>query len=211
LAEEPDTLHEPPHPLVAALAEALPAGSRVLLVGVGNGRHIPPLLEANLHVDAVEEDAGRATAATERFAGEPSVRVVRARYDGPIPFLLDYDGVVSTHALLHGSPSTIAASLAAIGNRMRRNALFHLTLGSIRDACCGGGVKIDDATWAAESGPESGVPHVFFDEKAARALLSDWNVLSLDERSASETAGRWAHAPAETATMIHWFARLKLR
>lgn len=210
MAEEPDTLHEPPHPLVAALAEALRAGSRVLVVGVGNGRHIPPLLKAGLHVDVVEEDAGRATTATERFTGEPSVRVERAGYDGPIPFLRDYDGVVATHALLHGSPSTIAASLAAISKRMRRNALFHLTLGSSRDPRCGSGVMIDDATWAPESGPESGVPHVFFDEKAARALLSDWNVLSLDERSAAESAGRWVHAPAETATMIHWFARLKL-
>ena len=211
MAEEPDTLREPPHPLVAALAEALPAGSRVLLVGVGRGRHIPPLIEASLRVDVVEEDAGRAPAAAERFAGEPRVRVARAGYAGPMPFAPDYDGAVSTHALLHGSPSTIAASLAAIGDRMRSGALFHLTLGAIRDPRYGGGVMLGDATWAAESGPEIGVPHAFFDENAARALLSGWNILSLDERSAAETAGRWAHSPAETATIVHWFARLKRR
>ena len=211
MADEPDTLREPPHPLVVALAEGLPAGSRVLVVGVGSGRHIPPLLEASFHVDVVEEDAGRATTAAERFAGEPRVRVARAGYAGSMPFALDYDGAVSTHALLHGSPPTIAVSVAAIGHRMRPGALFHLTLGSIRDPRCGGGVMIDDATWAAESGPESGVPHAFFDENAARALLSEWDILSLDERSAAETAGRWAHARAETATMIHWFARLKRR
>jgi SAM-dependent methyltransferase len=67
----------------------------------------------------------------------------------------------------------------------------------------------DDATWAADSGPEAGVPHAYFDEKAARQLLSGWNVVALEERSAAETAGRWTHSAAETATMVHWFARLE--
>jgi hypothetical protein len=184
LAEGPDTLREPPHPLVGALIEALPRGSRVLVVGVGNGRHIPPLTAAGFAVDAVD-DLGLA-----------------AR---------EYDGAISTHALLHGSPATIAASLATIGGALRPGGLFHLTLGSTKDPRCGHGVMIDDATWAAQSGPERRVPHAFFDERPARELLGNWEILALDERSAAETAGRWAHSPSERATIVHWFARLKRR
>jgi len=184
LAEGPDTLREPPHPLVGALIEALPRGSRVLVVGVGNGRHIPPLSEAGFAVDAVDD------------------LDLAAR---------EYDGAVATHALLHGSPVTIAELLAAIEARMRAGGLFFLTLGSTKDPRYGRGVMIDHATWAAESGAERGVPHAFFDERSGRALLAGWNVLSLEERSAAETAGRWAHSPAEMATIVHWFARLARR
>jgi hypothetical protein len=185
LAEGPDTLRETPHPLVRALIETLPPGSRVLVVGVGNGRHIPPLTEAGFTVDAVDDLNSAARS--------------------------EYDGAIATHALLHGSPLTIAELLAAIEARMRAGGLFHLTLGSTKDPRYGRGVMIDDATWAAESGPERGVPHAFFDERSARALLAGWNVLSLDERSAAETAGRWAHSPNERAMIVHWFARLARR
>jgi hypothetical protein len=177
---------------VAALIAALPTGSRVLLVGVGSGRHIPPLLEAGFRVDALDE---------------PTLRAV---VDGE-PLFGEFDGAISTHALLHGTPDAIAAALGAIGARLQAGAPFHLTLGSTADPRFGTGTRIDDATWAAFTGPEAGVPHAYFDEDGVRRLLADWDVLDLERRSAAQTAGRWAHQPDELATIVHWFARIARR
>jgi len=192
VAESHGTLREPPHPLVGALIAALPADSRVLLVGVGSGRHIPPLLKAAFRVDALDEATLRAVVDGEPFSGE-------------------FDGAVSTHALLHGTPGAIAAALGAIGARLRAGAPFHLTLGSTADPRFGTGTRVDDATWSALTGPEAGVPHAYFDEVGVRVLLADWDVLALEARSAAATAGRWAHRPDELATMVHWFARIARR
>lgn len=192
MAEGHGTLHEPPHPLAGALIVALPAGSRILLAGVGSGRHIPPLLEAGFRVDALDEASLRAVVEGEPFPG-------------------GFDGALSTHALLHGTPDAIAAARGAIGERLNPGAPFHLTLGSSADPRFGAGTRIDDATWSASTGPEAGVPHAYFDEGGARRLLVDWDVLALEARSAAETAGRWAHQPDELATMVHWFARIARR
>jgi hypothetical protein len=192
VAEGHGTLIEPPHPLVGALIAALPSGSRVLLIGVGSGRHIPPLLQAGFRVDVLDEDSMRTIVDGEPFNG-------------------GFDGALSTHALLHGTPESIQAALRAIGDRLRDGAPFHLTLGSKADPRFGAGTRIDDATWAAPAGTEAGVPHAYFDEGEVRALLIDWDVLDLEQRNAAETAGRWAHRPSELATMVHWFARIARR
>jgi hypothetical protein len=206
LSDEP-TMRGTPHPLVAALIDAVPARSRILLLGVGSGRHIPPLLAANLRIDVLEEDAKRAGAASARFAADDRVRVAHGRYDEPPPFDATYDGALSTHALLHGRPETVAAVLATLASAMRPGAPLHVTLGSRRDPRFGAGTPFDEATRVATTGTEAGIPHAYFDEVSARRLLSDWEILSLEERSAAETAGRWAHNPSELESMVHWFVR----
>jgi SAM-dependent methyltransferase len=210
LTEGP-TLQGSAHPLASALAGALPSGARVLLLGVGSGRHIPPLLEAGFAIDVVEDDRARAEAAIARFAGEPRVRIARLSEAGDLPFDATYDGALTTHALLHGTPDRIAASLAAVTTRLRPGAPFHLTLGSRNDPRFATGIALDEATRVTTEGAEAGVPHAYFDEAGARLLLADWEILALDERSAAETAGRWAHAPGELETMVHWFARVARR
>jgi hypothetical protein len=200
-----------PHPLVTALLDAVPAGGRVLLLGVGSGRHVPPLLAGDLRIDVVDDEADRARAAAARFAGDARVRIEQARYDSPLPFDATYDGALTTHALLHGTPATIAAVLQVVSARMRPAAPFHLTLGSRRDPRFESGTALDDSTRVAADGAEAGIPHAYFDEAGARRLLSGWEILSLEERSAAETAGRWAHAPSELASMVHWFARVTIR
>jgi hypothetical protein len=210
LSDEP-TLQGTPHPLVAALIDAVPSRSRVLLLGVGSGRHIPPLLAADLRIDVLEEDAERAGVAVARFSADDGVRIAHGRYDLTPPFDATYDGALSTHALLHGRPQTVAAVLAAVADRMRPDAPLHVTLGSRRDPRFGAGMALDEATRVAASGTEAGIPHAYFDETSARLLLSGWEILSLEERSAAETAGRWAHNPSELESMVHWFARVTRR
>jgi hypothetical protein len=201
-------MNEPAHPLAQALAHELATRehpARVLILGIGSGRNIPPLAAIGAFVDVIEEEAGRAVTAAQRFAATPRVRLVRASYAGPYPFSFGYDAALATHALLHGTRGHVAASLAAVRNRLRQGAPFYLTLGSAADPRCATGRRVDNGVWAAYDGPEAGVPHLYLTEPEVRRLLSGFNILSLQESSAAESAGRWAHTAEEAASLVHWF------
>jgi hypothetical protein len=205
---------ERPHPLAEALAQTLaarPEPARALLLGLGSGRNLPPLVAAGVYVDAVEQDAERALAAARRFAATPRTRIVRASYTGPYPFSFGYDGALSTHALLHGTRASVAAAVAAARNRLRAGAPFFLTLGSTADPRFGTGLRIDESSWAPADGSEAGVAHLYLDEQGARELLAGFDVRSLVESSAAETAGRWAHGEAEAVRLVHWFVEAHKR
>jgi SAM-dependent methyltransferase len=201
-------MNEPAHPLADELARELssrPRPARILIVGIGSGRNVPPLIAAGAIVDAVEEDAERAGAAARRFAETPRVRVVRAAYSGPYPFSFGYDAALSTHAFLHGTRAGVAASLAAVRNRLRPGGSLFLTLGSAADPRCGTGRGIEPGVWAELDGPEAGIPHLYLTEPEARTILAGFAIRSLSEAAAAETAGRWAHTEAEAARLVHWF------
>jgi len=197
-----------PHPLARRIAEALAAHgrpTRVLLLGIGNGRNLPVLLAAGARIDALEEDPERLRAAAARFAAEPRLRLVRGRYEEAIPLGGGFDAALSTHALLHGTPEAVARAVAAVRNRLAPGAPFFATLGSTADPRYGAGERVAPGTFAAVAGPERGVPHAFFDENSARALFAGFDLRALERTDAHESAGRWAHSEAEAASIIHWF------
>ncbi len=201
----------PPHPFACELAEVLRGATapRVLLLGFGNGRNLPPFTRAGIRVDAVEEDPDRARDAAERTAAQPLVRVARCRFVGPYPYAGGFDGALATSAFLHGTAATVGAALAAVAARLRPRAPFYATFGSTRDPRFGRGARVDAATYAATDGPEAGVPHVFFDEARLREALGAFVELDLREGSAAETAGRWAHAADDAGDLRHWFVRAR--
>ena len=206
---------EPPsaHPLAVALAARLDTrepGARVLLLGFGSGRNLPPLRAASLCVTVVEDDPGRARDAAARFAGDRTVRVINAGYAAPDVSEAPFAGALSTHALLHGRPVDVAATIGAVRGYLKAGGLFFTTLGSVGDPRFGHGRRIDDRTYAAETGAEVGVPHAFFDRAAVRELFAGFVIESMVEGSAAETAGRWAHAQAEATSLVHWFVRAAL-
>jgi hypothetical protein len=198
-----------PHPLARDLAGCLEADARVLLLGVGSGRNVPPLLAAGARVDVVEEDPERARAAVDRFAGDGRVRVVRARYAGPIPFAGGFAAALTTHALQHGSLGGVTGAVAAVRSRLAPGAPFFLTLGSKRDPRFASGRRIAPNVAAPLDGSEAGVAHVYLDEPEVRAVLAGFEIESANEASAAETAGRWAHPGAEADGLVHWFVRAR--
>jgi len=216
-----DTPGATPEPSAHVLAHELAARitaerdatpfARILMLGIGSGRNLAPLLAAGLCIDVVEDDPERARAAATRFASEPRVRVARARYAGPYPFEGRHAAALSTHALLHGDARAVAAALAAVRNRLGAGAPLYATLGSTRDPRFGAGRRIDDATFAPSNGAEAGVAHVYFDERGLRALLCDFEVESLAEVAAAEHVGRWAHDSGDAAHIVHWFVRATAR
>jgi SAM-dependent methyltransferase len=202
------------HPLARSLLEAsviTVTPRNVVVFGAGSGRNIAPLLSAGWYVDVLEEAPERAREVASRFGAEARLRVVLGSYVEPIAGASAYDAGLSTHALLHGSRERVVAALGAAARALRPGAPFFFTLGSTADPRFGKGRRIDAQTWAAETGSEAGVPHVYFDEDGVRSLLGEFELLSLERHAGADSVGRWAHTDDEAERILHWFVRARTR
>lgn len=191
LSPQPDDLRRP-HPLAQALIERLGSGSnaRILELGSGRGRNTAALRAAGFEVQAIADGALRAPLETGRE---------------------HFDAALSTHGLLHGTPSIIAALVSAAAQALKPSAPFYATFASKRDARFGSGERVDENTYAPLSGDEAGVPHVYYDGAALRRLLEPaFSIETLEEVDAGAIVGRWAHAQAPAGT-VHWFLRARKR
>jgi hypothetical protein len=200
-----------PHPLARALASAVVRDStaRILVLGSGNGRNVTPFTQIGVAVDVLEQDATRSREAAARYTNGTPVRVLAGAYAGPYPFVGGFAGALSTSALLHGTASSVAQSVAAVRAALRPEAPFFCTFGSTRDPRFGKGRRIDRHTFAPESGSEAAVAHAYFDESQVRAMLAGFQIDELTEASAAETVGAWAHTSDEAAAIVHWFVRAR--
>jgi Methyltransferase domain len=167
--------------------------SRVLDFASGSGRNAEALRRAGFSVVAIADDLAASQAplagVTERFSA-----------------------AISTHGLLHGTPSTIAARVRLIAELLYGEGLLYATFGSTRDARFGQGQRIDDWTFAPSQGDERGVAHAYFDRDRLRALLEPhFEVESLKEHSVDEVAGSWAHRERPLSGAAHWFAVARKR
>jgi hypothetical protein len=173
-----------PHPLATALARSLASerpGVRVLVLGAGNGRSLPVLIDAGLEVDAVEADADVSALA------------------GP------YGGVLSTHALLHGTQLSVRERAHALATITIQHGLLHATFGSTSDPRFGVGIAVAGGGWASRDGPEAGIAHAYFDRRGLLEILSGFEVVSADERDVRQMVGRWAHDADPNFPSVHWF------
>jgi hypothetical protein len=173
------------HPLAISLIARLRAmpGARVLEIGAGKGRNTDALRAAGFEIEALADNT-------------------------PIPALDNYyDGALTTHSLLHGTPGTIAASLSAIANALKPGAPLHATFASTLDGRFGKGRRISKHVFAAETGDEAGVPHVYFTSEELRLLLeANYYVESIQETAADDIVGTWAHREPLRG-VVHWFVR----
>lgn len=177
-----------PHPLAAELIERLRATphARVLDLGTGSGRNSAALTAAGYAVQAIADNDVAGFAAGGSF-----------------------DAALSTHALLHGTPQAIAATLQTLTAVLKAQAPLYATFGSKADSRYGKGTRVDEDTFAPESGDEQGVAHAYFDERALRAMLErSFIVESIEEHAVDEIVGTWAHAQRPQGT-VHWFVRAR--
>lgn len=177
-----------PHPLAAQLVERLRSlpDARVLDVGSGSGRNSAAIRAAGHEVREIADE------------GVPDLHV-----EGR------FDAAVSTHALLHGTPGSIANVLCTLAQLLERDAPLYATFGSKADARYGKGTRIDDDAYAPDSGDERGVAHAYFDESALRLLLERWFIVeSIEQHTVDEVVGTWAHAERPQGS-VHWFVRAR--
>ena len=173
------------HPLAISLIARLRAipNARVLEIGAGTGRNTEALRAAGFEIDSIAD--GAPMAARDK----------------------QFDGALTTHALLHGTPGTIAASLEAIASALKPGAPLHATFASTLDSRFGKGRQISKHVFAAEDGDEAGVPHVYFTSEELRSLLNaNYDVEAIQETAADDIVGTWAHREPLRG-IVHWFVR----
>lgn len=176
-----------PHPLALSLIERLQSQphARVLEIGAGSGRNTDALRAAGFPVHAVSDE---------------SVAAFTAQVPG-------FDAALSTHALLHGTPASVARVIREIAGSLSGGAAFYATFASKADARYGKGTRLAEDAYAPDEGDEQGVAHAYFDEAALRELLSRYFVVeAIEEHGVDDIVGRWAHAERPSGS-VHWFAR----
>jgi len=177
-----------PHPLALRAAAALPAGARLLVLGAGSGRSLPPLAQRGLALDIAPADDEALTS-----------------HRGP------FDGVLSTHALLHGTQAGIALRLAALAARLKPAGLFFATFGSSEDPRSGAGIWAPGGGWIPTEGAENGVTHAYFDRPQLERLLAEFEITRVERRDVRAVVGTWAHAKgAVQGPSVHWFVEARL-
>lgn len=173
------------HPLAVALAKRLrnAPNSRILEIGAGNGRNTRFLQDTGFHVTAVADICASLPAVTAP----------------------PYDAALSTHAFLHGTLDAVRTTLDEVFRLLQPNALVYATFGSTHDARYGTGTRLEDHVFAADTGEEAGVPHIYFTAKRLRAALEPHVIVeSLHERNVDAIVGGWAHRQQPRGS-VHWF------
>lgn len=113
---------------------------------------------------------------------------------------------LTTHALLHGTPRSIAEQLSAIARALEPGAPLFATFGSVRDARYGIGETHEPHVYVPLDGDEIGVAHAYFDQERLRALLAPhFTIESMHEVEVDNIAGTWAHTGAPLRGAVHWF------
>jgi len=173
----PEPARRPPHPLALELIERLRDRPGARVLEVGAG-------------------SGRNTRALA------AAGLVLSRLSDARPCAAG----LTTHALLHGTPRSIAEQLAAIARALEPGAPLYATFGSIRDARYGAGDSPEPYVYTPVEGDEAGVAHTYFDEGRLRTLLGPhFTIESAREVDVDEIAGSWAHPSAPLRGAVHWF------
>jgi hypothetical protein len=155
----------------------------VLVLGAGNGRNLPPLATAGLETD------------------------VRAAADGLGGMRGSYAGILSTHALLHGTRARVSERVARAAALLAPGGYLLATFGSCADPRCGSGLFVPGEGWAATDGDEPGVSHAYFDHASLARVLRPFASYRSAERDVSTLVGRWAHTARHDGRVprVHWF------
>ncbi|HEX8805583.1 MAG TPA: hypothetical protein VF741_01495 [Candidatus Aquilonibacter sp.] len=175
--DSPEAVHRPPHPLALALIERLRERPGAPVLEIGAG-------------------SGRNT----RALLEAGLHIGSAPTGGP------YAAALATHALLHGTPASLASKLATIAGVLEPGAALFATFGSTRDARYQTGTLLEPHVYAPNDGDERGVAHAYFDATRLRVLLEpNFTIESMREVAVDKIAGQWAHPTSPLHGAVHWF------
>lgn len=175
-----------PEPAVRQVAELLAGrGARDALdIGCGVGRHALYLAQQGLNVTAIDlSPAGLAHVREAAEAAGLSMRVETSSFDAfPFPGS-SFDYALAWNVIYHGDGDTLARAVTEVERVLRPGGLFQGTLLSKRHFKYGQGIEISPNTFVIPEEGEKGHPHHYVDEAEARALLSGFLLLALEDHT----------------------------
>ena len=172
---------------------------RILDVGFGTGRHTIFLAENGFEVYGIDiSKTGKEI--TERKVKEKNLKNVHLRIADmrKIPFKNDsFDAVIAVYTLPHNTFNGLKEAVSELWRVLKPKGILVATLLSVKDSRYGTGKKVAPDTFSGFDDPdESDVPHHFSDEKEAKELLAEFDLIKLEEKS--------MHSERRKATSVHW-------
>jgi ubiquinone/menaquinone biosynthesis C-methylase UbiE len=172
---------------------------KVLDVGFGTGRHTIFLAENGFEVYGIDiSRTGKGIVEKklkERSLGNVHLTIADMH---KLPFKNNsFDAIVAVHVLPHDNLDGLRGTVSELQRVLKPKGVLVATLLSVKDSRYGTGRKVAPDTFSGFDDPdESDVPHHFSDEKEAKELLAEFDLIKLEEK--------FMHSERRKATSVHW-------
>jgi tellurite methyltransferase len=191
-----------PEPWAIDHVRAMPAGSRILDLGAGIGRHALAFADLGYQVTALDA-AEAATSAIEAaaFARGLSVKAVQAPMTD-LPFeAASFDHVLAWNVVYHGDETVVRRTLTEVARVLRPGGTLLATMLSARrlpvEQAKAKGREISRNTWVFEGEGDKIHPHYFCTAPELLSLLWGFEILTLFDRPHTKPGSWHWHLIAE--------------
>ena len=182
-----------PEPDVQRWANSLKAGSAILDLGAGVGRHALALSSAGFDVTALDAAPG---GLAEINNADPKIETKLGRMDR-LPFAdACFDHVLSWNVIYHGDETVVLNTISEVRRVLKRGGTFLLTMLSKRrlridQKNLNGPREISRNTWVFDENSSDKIhPHYYCDAIEMLCLFQGFEVLWMEDRE-HEKPGSW--------------------
>lgn len=154
-----------PDPWVVSFLAGVPAGSRLLDVGCGCGRHLRSASQKGILAVGLDESAVALQLAVDSLRGMACNADLAQGDFSSLPFLSgSFDAVLSTYCANHGTREQVRGYFSEMARVLRPGGKMAVILSAAGDYREGIGDRLEQHTYVLTDGPEEGVPHHYATE-----------------------------------------------